>query len=175
METCERLSRLFQLYIDGRLAPSEVRIIEAHLDACPTCRERLESLRRVDEICRSIPVTYPSDEERLLSWQAICGRLRLAEEAREERERLSPWRIPFQWLAARKPLLAISAAGCVILIAAVFFIMNRSDDALTRPGVILTYIEVASPDYVPILRKNPETDVPVLVLRRVTEEEETHT
>jgi len=173
METCERLSQFFQLYIDGTLDPAEVHIIEGHLDACPRCAREVESLRKIDEICRSIPVPLPSELERARSWEAIRRRLRLSEEPEEEKVHLTAWQAFLRWAGLRKPALAVSVAACAVVIASIiFFFVSRSNEIAARQSVILTYIEVASPDYVPILRRNTEANFPVLVLRRVTEEKD---
>jgi|GEM_PF-5413393 len=53
---CEHVSSLLSPYLDGRLTPSEMAQVRAHLEACPTCADELRSLRETVVLLRSLPV-----------------------------------------------------------------------------------------------------------------------
>jgi hypothetical protein len=59
-------------YLDGELAAGEVRALEAHLTACPTCASTLEQLRVVVAKARDLEALPPETDP----WPAIDARLR---------------------------------------------------------------------------------------------------
>lgn len=46
-------------YLEGRLEPALKAQVEAHLLTCPSCRESVEEVRGVMELCRSVPDLEP--------------------------------------------------------------------------------------------------------------------
>ncbi len=54
MRDC-RSAESFYLYLEGELDPAERRGLEAHLEACPACREALAERRLLHEAFTSLP------------------------------------------------------------------------------------------------------------------------
>jgi len=50
-----RNAESFYLYLEGELGPAERRGLEAHLEACPACREALAERRLLHEAFTSLP------------------------------------------------------------------------------------------------------------------------
>jgi anti-sigma factor RsiW len=47
MSKCQDLDPLFAPYADGQAAPADRASVEAHLERCPPCRERVAEQRTV--------------------------------------------------------------------------------------------------------------------------------
>jgi len=72
--TCLRPDVL-DLYLEGELEAAERREGEAHLDACPACRRRLEDRRTLDQAAAALPpIEIPPDFAAM-----VLGRLPAAE------------------------------------------------------------------------------------------------
>jgi hypothetical protein len=52
---CGNFDRLIGPFVDGDLPPAQVRIMEAHLDSCPQCREQLREWRALSTTARQLP------------------------------------------------------------------------------------------------------------------------
>jgi anti-sigma factor RsiW len=66
MSKCQELDPLFAPYADGQAAPAECASVEAHLERCPPCRERVAEQRTVHAAlaaCR--PALRPCASEHL--------------------------------------------------------------------------------------------------------------
>ncbi len=50
MSKCQDLEPLFAQYVDGEAVPADRASVEAHLDRCPPCRERLAGERAAREV-----------------------------------------------------------------------------------------------------------------------------
>lgn len=51
---CSRATQLLQLYIDKRLAVKEMRVLEAHLSECASCRQELMFLETIEHALNNI-------------------------------------------------------------------------------------------------------------------------
>lgn len=59
---CQDIRELSSDYLDRRLVPSQVSLVEAHLGACPNCREEIEVLRTTISLVGSLdPVETSAD------------------------------------------------------------------------------------------------------------------
>ena len=58
--SCERMESKILGYVDGRLKPSEAREVETHLEACATCRLRVNEFRAVSGLLNELPMIEPS-------------------------------------------------------------------------------------------------------------------
>jgi anti-sigma factor RsiW len=59
MMECDTCQEQMSLWIDDQLTPNEIREIEAHAAACPSCRASLDTLRRLDRLLTSAPMVSP--------------------------------------------------------------------------------------------------------------------
>jgi len=57
---CRHTEKKLIAYLDGKLAISERRQLEAHLAVCATCRERAEGFRSVRDVLDELPALAPS-------------------------------------------------------------------------------------------------------------------
>ena len=78
---CQDVRELSSDYLDRRLAPSQLSLVEAHLGACPSCREEIEALRTTISLLGSLdPVETSADflsqVRRKLEKKALASRIR---------------------------------------------------------------------------------------------------
>lgn len=59
---CALLQRRLPEYLDGELTGFWPRLIKAHLEACPQCRQELEALAQVVQALKAAPVEDPGPE-----------------------------------------------------------------------------------------------------------------
>ncbi len=52
---CHEAGALLDAYVDREVEPERAGLLEAHLDACPACRRRVEDLERLGSLVRSAP------------------------------------------------------------------------------------------------------------------------
>jgi RNA polymerase sigma-70 factor, ECF subfamily len=55
VDQCPDVARALSLHLEGDLSPQDCAAMEAHLDACPSCRTACESLRQVLAMCGASP------------------------------------------------------------------------------------------------------------------------
>ena len=101
MRDCRNVEMLY-LYLEGELDPAERRGLEAHLEACPACREALAERRLLHEAFTSLPpLEVPPDF-------ALSVMDRLPEPAEAKARWLAP-------LAAGTASLVVGLLGFYIL------------------------------------------------------------
>ena len=120
MSTCQDLDPLFAPYADGQAAPAECASVEAHLERCPPCRERVAEQRTVRAAlvaCR--PALRPCASEPL--------RARCAGHARA-----TAGAFPFIRSAAARRWVPLSLAATLVLAVAGAFLfgLNNKVEAL---------------------------------------------
>ena len=75
---CSKARDHLQLYIDGRLALQQVRVLEAHIATCSACQYELRMLEEVSSAVRSMQfVVEPPDLTHM--YHAGAGRQRAAQ------------------------------------------------------------------------------------------------
>ena len=79
--TCRRLRPLLVEQATGSLAPEDAERLDAHVDACPTCRGDLAAMRAVAHTLRPTPVAAPGEDFWRRQRQSIMRRVRTAPEA----------------------------------------------------------------------------------------------
>ena len=115
MSKCQDLDPLFAPYADGQAAPADCASVEAHLERCRPCRERVAEQRTVHAalaVCR--PALRPSASAHL--------RARCAGHARATRGRL-----PFIRSAAVRRWVPLSLAATLILAVAGAFLFGLNN------------------------------------------------
>lgn len=58
--SCSRIEQQILPYVDGRLKPSEIRDVDAHLESCAACRLRVSEFRAVSGLLDELPQIEPS-------------------------------------------------------------------------------------------------------------------
>jgi anti-sigma factor RsiW len=58
--SCSRMEQQILPYVDGRLKPSEIRDVDAHLASCAACRLRVSEFRAVSGLLDELPQIEPS-------------------------------------------------------------------------------------------------------------------
>jgi len=59
--TCARVRSLLSPYLDGDLAPAPARAVGGHLESCPDCARRYDSLQETLEMLADLPALLPSE------------------------------------------------------------------------------------------------------------------
>jgi anti-sigma factor RsiW len=116
MSKCQDLDPLFAPYADGDVAPADRASVEAHLERCPPCRERVAEQRTVRAAltaCR--PALRPCASEHL--------RARCAGHAR----RAAVGRFPFALTGAARRWVPLSLAATLLLAVAGAFVFGLND------------------------------------------------
>jgi anti-sigma factor RsiW len=104
---CAAYEEELSAFVDDELAPDRRAEVEAHLDACPGCRRRLEALCDVDLALASAPLPPVSRELA----RRVSERVAARPDAATARE-------PHGARARRRPLwrpAALAAAACALL------------------------------------------------------------
>jgi hypothetical protein len=141
--TAESLS----LYLDAALSSAERRQLEAHVETCPACRQRLDGLRRVVTALGELPTAAPPGD-----MAARVGREIDLRGRRRSWGRLREGRPP--WPLAGLPPLHIPAV--VLALAAIVYLfvlgVEMRRDRPTRivlPGAASTIIEPSAEEVPP--------------------------
>lgn len=103
---CTEIKVYLSDYVEGVLASDLVREVEAHLQACPTCRREQFILERVPALVRQWSPPVPSEQ----IWAGVAARLQAGRSMRR-------W-APRSWMAA-----TLAAAAVVAVVA--FLLWNR--------------------------------------------------
>ena len=69
------IQRLLPAYCDGDLEPTERKLVEQHLAACPSCRAELANLQTALRLIRSTPEVDPPPwvAARIMARTATCA------------------------------------------------------------------------------------------------------
>jgi anti-sigma factor RsiW len=120
MRPCEERAEALSAYQDGEAGPEERREVEAHLRACPACRERLDALAALRAGLRAWPdaAAAPGLSDRPLE-ESVRGR--------------------------RLPPALWAAAACVAAIGIVALLLARGRGETTRPRAPETRPETSAP------------------------------
>ncbi len=138
------LSRL-QAYADAELNPGLMREIEEHLDACPSCRSRVEQIRRVGDVLDSLRVP-PLPEG--FTVRVMVGARKRATVA-EVKQSFPPfgWQ-PVRWLIDLSFSMRLAACAMVFLACFLGVFMSKElspHDAIVAEAENLEGLEWFSP------------------------------
>jgi anti-sigma factor RsiW len=151
MMKCDHLEQNAIAFLDGRLAPSERRIVEAHLAACSSCRERIQGVSGVMDLLGEWPGIQSSP----------FFQTRLAARLQEEPAAHSWWQTLWQdeterpFRPAARPVFALALA--VVLVVATLVLQYAPapldpEQTGAAPGVTLAS---ASADDLPLYQELP--------------------
>lgn len=102
----EKIRKSLALYHDGELPPDQRRTLEAHLEGCPQCRDRLQELRGVARVFSAVLESEPSE--------AFVTRVMEDLGTLPEREPAPSGAAPAHWLV---PALAFGMAAGLFLLS----------------------------------------------------------
>ncbi len=127
-ESCEHIGELLVPYADGELEGDERRRVEAHLAACPACREEVHLLSRSLELAQAIwHGSAAAVEARLAAaggtaggvpWPRVRGHAAVSEEHAHASVSMAPrWTTRrWVWTAAASCAAILLAAGLWLLV-----------------------------------------------------------
>lgn len=133
MPACRHITSLLAAEPDGALRADELAEIEAHVAACPSCRQQRAVLRAVPAALRDASV-HRSEPDAAVEWARLQTRIR-----KTDSERPAPAAAP--WLSRR--LIAWSLPVAAALALGLFSSRTGPRAAAPRPEAA-----VASADYV---------------------------
>lgn len=97
---CKKIEKNLVPYLDGKASRASRRRVQAHLEVCAGCRERIEGFHQVHNVLEELPQLAPS-----AAFDAAV-RQRISEEPR--RAGFWAWLVP-------SPRMAIAVAALVVL------------------------------------------------------------
>ncbi len=113
---CQELEQLFASYVDGEAAPDDRAAVDAHVHACPPCRDRIAGERVAREVLRARGAGLRPCASRAL--RSRCAAQRISRGARGG-------------VFTRRALVPLSVAAAVLLaVAASLFFVGNSVDVL---------------------------------------------
>lgn len=104
----DAVRRRLSAYMEKRLSVRAHVRVEAHLDACPACREELHALDRTVHLIRGLEIEEPPDDLAA----RVFARIEAGEGRPDGSARLAAW-----WNAAWTAPLATAVAGLALLLA----------------------------------------------------------
>ena len=105
---CDKVREKFIAYVDDDVRFTERICVEVHVARCFSCKEELEELQNMQDICRKV-VRYPGSDEKFEALQRrIAGQERSARSTRV-------WGAETWWNAATK----LAAAAVVLFVLGV--------------------------------------------------------
>jgi len=159
MMTCRKVRKLVPLAAGGDLRPRQAAAFRAHVDACPGCREELESFRNdlaaITAEAGAEGVRDWSEAE----WSALMGRVRA--EALTDRARGGGRARP----ALRPRWAAASALGAVVGLAVLFMLFKAGPGPGRRAaeaGAGPVASEAKPQDVLTVTMVSPETGLQIV-------------
>ena len=104
--SCKRWEPLYSSFLDGEMAATDLQAFSQHLGSCSSCRDAIDSLRRLSEVMSVSVEPEPGFIARFRSRR------------QEELERNGPGTV-WRWLAVRLAPLAVAAI--LVAVASVWF------------------------------------------------------
>jgi len=105
--SCERMESRILGYVDGRLKARDAREVETHLEACATCRLRVNEFRAVSGLLDELPMIEPSP--------AVDARVRA---------RVAAEPVKQSWLSLLTPSPRVAFAAAM-LVASIVYVGTR--------------------------------------------------
>lgn len=167
--THRRIWELLPWYANGTLAEAEREKVEAHLPACPRCREEEEICRRMATAVRAVGEVAPSPHP--VQLQRLLARIEESESA--ERSGAGWWKrgAPFRALVEATPgplrVSLVAEAAIILLLAGLFLWQEfrlRPASAPAPPAVYRTLSD-------PVPAAVPANGVRVMFSPQATERE----
>ena len=136
-ETC--LECLFDA-VCGSLSEEEMRLLNAHLDTCASCRAEYQSVKMMHRLTEQDPVPdLPADFEKTLHEKLTAAADEMMAETTEKK------RIPLRDMRKKQVRILISAAACAAITIGVFSGGLHADDVWNETESVRTPTESAQP------------------------------
>lgn len=168
-ETC--LECLFDA-VFGSLSEEEMRLLNAHLDTCASCRAEYQSVKMMHRLTEQDPVPdLPADFEKTLHEKLMAAADEMMAETTEKK------RIPLRDMRKKQVRILISAAACAAITIGVFSggLYQRylhADDVWNETETVRTPTESAQPR--PMETTDPQAEsVPGSETERAADSRET--
>ncbi len=168
-ETC--LECLFDA-VCGSLSEEEMRLLNAHLDTCVSCRAEYQSVKMMHRLTEQDPVPdLPADFEKTLHEKLMAAADEMMAETTEKK------RIPLRDMRKKQVRILISAAACAAITIGVFSggLYQRylhADDVWNETETVRTPTESAQPR--PMETTDPQAEsVPGSETERAADSRET--
>ncbi len=134
--SCKEFRKDISLHVDGRLDPARERHLQAHLAACPRCREALALLESAEKTARTAGTHAPREGY----WDTFSGRVMRRIETEEARREEAWWK---RWVPVTLPppgkrmrFAAGVASIAVAVVVGVLFVSRQGDRAVLTVGQI---------------------------------------
>ena len=169
MSDCPKFEPLLAAQADGVLVGSEREMLAAHLESCPSCRQRLAEQRAVGTLLRTQAVPQVSDQEWVTQWERIARSLPARGAAARQRPAVHRlyWLpaagaaavvIGVVWWFSGPPSSVDSASAIVLAKAGEARIEELTVDDDSATGMIV----LTGSDYAPVIwiADSPDKEVP---------------
>jgi len=123
---CEQVRTHLSLFLYGELSLDEKKALEEHLEACPECRQELETEKTLGRILEQCGAEVPT---RLVT-QCRCE---LREKLEHEASRRGGLRFIWRVIDFRLPLRIAQVAGAAALVAVGFLVARLTAPEPSRP------------------------------------------
>ena len=110
---CKKVSRYFNRYLDGELSKKRESEVQTHIEGCENCRKELDSLLQAQEMLNFISI--PSLPDNLASRIMVEARGRKSNTMNQEREKISLFRLAWQWFVASSMPLRLATFTLIML------------------------------------------------------------
>ncbi len=154
---CDAIRAMLERYMDGALAPDEMRTVETHLSGCAPCRKALAEWRSVDELGKSEFAPMPEEKYFRAMRSEIREKIQgLPKKSHKEKRKMWGW----IWPESIPPrIIGISAAAAVLFLAIRIGIFLRDEARLgpVKQGKGMELVPQAALDEAP----EPERRAPV--------------
>jgi hypothetical protein len=147
---CHATQKSFSAYLDGRLARAQCEAVDAHLDVCPFCRQRLEESRAVVRGLSTL--VRPAPPADLVA--SINSALAIEQAARRARPRLPLHAAVLRWI---EPRLMPYSVG---LFASILLFVSLANALRAQVGLLYAAARVTPDEHSITWIQNGDFDLP---------------
>jgi hypothetical protein len=109
---CKKIEKWLSDRIDGELSEIKIKILDAHLEKCATCRSYAASVEKIHDEAKSMGRQDASPA----FWEGFVSGLKAnLDSSRQEKEERKPFRIGWDWVWSGVALLIVVIVGLYLL------------------------------------------------------------